>query len=672
MAVMRCGLLILALLSCSFAQGSHGSPSAPKAPNIILITLDTTRADRMGFLGSKRGLTPNLDALAKDSAVFTRAYAHVPLTPPSHASILTGTYPQFNKVSEMQSPLAADLPYAPQILQAHGYHTAAFLGSIVLDATGPFAPGFNRGFQTYDAGFHNAGAGEDPYHSIRRRGEEVVAHAQAWLTKHSGGPFFVWVHLYDAHDPYEPPEPYRSRYATEPYDGAVAYEDAAVGKLLRQLRSGGLYDGSVIAVMADHGESLGAHGEDTHGIFLYDETIQVPLLIKLPHSLYGRKKIEDRAELVDVLPTLLEEAHIAVPKEVQGDSLLPLMKAGGPGNNAAAIGSERTAYAESDYSRTEYGWSPVRSLRSGKYLYIQSPRRELYIETVDPKADHNLAGSSAAVADTLEGQLEAFRKRTSSNREVSRITLDSSAQEALNALGYMTSGADVSKDTGPDQGADPKDKIEIANMVHRAKVLQDQHSDESITLLEQVIAKEPNLWVHPLLGDWLMRKHDYPQAVSVLRRAVEMRPDSEGAHFLLGKSLMGMKDYAAAIPELEVVIAKAPNMVNAHSLLQMAYARLNRLEEAIRECNAVLRYAPNDYESYMMLGYALPRTGDVQGGIAALKKAASLQPSLSAPHLLLGNLYERLGQTADAVREHDEARRLDQNAKSAGARTRAQ
>ena len=661
MAVFRCGLLILAITSYSLAQAPHRSvPGPPKAPNILLITLDTTRADRMGFLGSMLGLTPNLDTLARNSVVFTRAYAHVPLTPPSHASILTGTYPQFNKVNEMQSALPADVPYAPEILQGHGYHTAAFLGSIVLDATGPFAPGFSRGFETYDAGFHNAGAGEDPYHSIRRRGEEVVAHALAWLTKHPSGPFFVWVHLYDAHDPYDPPDPFKSRYGTEPYNGAIAYEDAAVGKLLRQLKSRGLYDSTMIAVMADHGESLGAHGEDTHGIFLYDETIRVPLLIKLPRAVHGGTKITDRVELVDVLPTLLEEGRIAIPKEVQGASLLSLIKAGSKSN--AALGeTDRAAYAESDYSRTEYGWSAVRALRSGKYLYIQSPRRELYNERADPKSDDNLAASSVAVADTLESQLEAFRQKTSSNRESAKVALDPSAQEALNALGYMTSGTDVSKNAGPDQGADPKDKIEIANMVHRAKVLQDQHSDESIALLEQVIAKEPNLWVHPLLGDWLMRKNDFQKAVPILRRAVEMRPDSEGAHFLLGKGLMGMKDYAAAIPELEIVVAKAPNMISARSLLQMAYARMNRLEEAIRECKAVLSYAPNDYESHMMLGYALPRTGDVEGGIAALKKAATLQPKASAPHLLLGNLYERLGQTADAEREHGEAKRLQAN-----------
>ena len=651
----------IALVSLLFLLPLPGLAAGATRPNIVLITLDSVRADRVGFLGAKRP-TPTLDAMAKQAIVFERAYAQAPLTVVSHGSILTGTYPQFNKVNEMQSALAADLPYAPDILQAHGYHTAAFLGSIVLDATGAFAPGFNRGFQTYDAGFHNAGAGEDPYRSIRRRGEEVVAHALAWLAKHPNGPFFVWVHLYDAHDPYDPPEPFKSRYATEPYDGAIAYEDAAVGKLLRQLKSRGLYDNTIIAVMADHGESLGAHGEDTHGIFLYDETIRVPLLIKPPRAVNGGRKIADRVELVDVLPTLLEEARMAIPKEVQGESLLSLMKAGA--KTATMSETERTAYAESDYSRTEYGWSAVRALRSGKYLYIQSPHRELYNETADPKADHNLAASSVAVADTLENQLEGFRQKTSSNRVSAKAALDPSAQEALNALGYMTSGTDVSKNAGPDQGADPKDKIEIANMVHRAKVLQDEHSDESIALLEQVIAKEPNLWVHPLLGDWLMRKNDFQKAVPVLRRAVEMRPDSEGARFLLGKGLMGMKDYAAAIPELEIVVAKAPNMISAHSLLQMAYARLNRLEEAIRECKTVLSYAPNDYESYMMLGYALPRTGDVEGGVSALKKAATLQPRASAPHLLLGNLYERLGQSADAAREHEEAKRLGADARS--------
>src|SRR5208282_5656187 len=293
-------------------------PPKPQLPNVILITLDTTRADRMGFLGSKRGLTPYLDALARESVVFTRAYAQVPLTTASHATILTGTYPQFHQVNDFGVPLAQDLPYAPYIFRGNGYHTAAFVGSLVLDPETRSAPGFERGFDTYDAGFHLRHLGADRYHTIERRGGEVVAHALAWLTAHQKGPFFVWVHLYDPHDPYDPPEPFKTRYVSTPYNGEIAYVDSVVGKLLTELRALGLYDGALIAVMADHGEALGEHGETTHGIFLYDETIQVPLLFKLPGGRSAGTRIDSRAGLVDVLPTILQAVGIAVPPEVQG------------------------------------------------------------------------------------------------------------------------------------------------------------------------------------------------------------------------------------------------------------------------------------------------------------------------------------------------------------------
>src|SRR5882757_9515708 len=231
MFLMRCLLCVL----CLMGAGTAGTSKLPP-PNVILITLDTMRADRMGFLGSQRGLTPSLDALARQSVVFTRAYSQVPLTTASHATILTGTYPQFHQVNDFGVPLAADIPFAPDILRARGYHTAAFIGSLVLDPTSRSAPGFDRGFDTFDAGFHRRHPGENRYQAIERRGGEVVAHALGWLSQHPRGPFFLWVHLYDAHDPYDPPEPYKSRYAASPYDGEIAYADSAVGKLLNQLR----------------------------------------------------------------------------------------------------------------------------------------------------------------------------------------------------------------------------------------------------------------------------------------------------------------------------------------------------------------------------------------------------------------------------------------------------
>ena len=664
MSVIRWLLFVVALTTGALAAAPKAPSSNLKSPNIVLITLDTTRADRMGFLGSKRGLTPNLDALAQQWAVFTRAYAQVPLTTASHATVLTGTYPEYHQVNTFGAPLAMDLPYAPEILRTHGYRTAAFVGSIILDPNPPYAPGFDRGFETYDAGFHNEGPGEDRYRTVQRRGDEVVAHALAWLNKHPKGPFFMWVHLYDAHDPYDPPEPYKTRYASAPYDGAIAYEDAVVGKLIRQLKLRGLYDGAIVAVTADHGESLGAHGENTHGIFLYDETIQVPLLIKLPHASAGGKRIENRVELVDILPTLLQEARIEIPKEVQGESLLELMKAGAAeGNQTMESWRDRTAYAQSEYPRTEFGWSAERSLRTGKYLYIQAPRRELYDQSADPKADNNLASCSAAVVDTLATQLEAFRQKTTSQRDAPKAALDPAAQEKLGALGYMASGRGVSKGSAADQGADPKDKIEIANMIHRAEVLQqDMRSDESIALLEQLIAKEPGLSLYAKLGDWLMRKQDYQKAVPVLRKAVQMDPDSPGTLFQLAKSLMAIEDFNAAIPELENLVAKVPNLLNAHSFLELAYARTNRLSEAIKECQTVLQYDPQDYGSYLILGQSLARAGKPEEGIATLKKAASLQPGVPLAHVWLAEVYDQWGQKADAARERAAAKRLGSKA----------
>src|SRR5438477_12123117 len=227
--------------------------SAPP-PNIILITLDTTRADRMGFLGSPLGLTPNLDAFAKQSVVFTRAYSHVPLTTASHATILTGTYPQFNHVNDFGSPLAVGLPYLPDILHQQGYRTAAFVGSLVLDPVGGTAPGFDRGFDLYDAGFHFMQLSENRYGATERRAEDVIAHTLSWLKKRpADAPFFLWVHLYDPHSPYEPPEPYKTRLS-DAYDGEIAYADAMLGQLCAVRRTEGLDEGSLIAVMSDHGE----------------------------------------------------------------------------------------------------------------------------------------------------------------------------------------------------------------------------------------------------------------------------------------------------------------------------------------------------------------------------------------------------------------------------------
>jgi arylsulfatase A-like enzyme/Flp pilus assembly protein TadD len=651
MSLIRCLLCVLCLVASAMAAAPQ--PPKPQPPNVILITLDTTRADRMGFLGSERGLTPNLDTLASQSVVFTRAYSQVPLTTASHATILTGTYPQFHQVNDFGVPLAQDLPYAPYIFRGSGYHTAAFVGSLILDPEARSAPGFERGFDTYDAGFHRRRTGEDRYQSIERRGAEVVAHALAWLNVHQKGPFFIWVHLYDPHDPYDPPEPYKARYASAPYDGEIAYVDSVVGKLLSQLRVLGLYDDALIAVMADHGEALGEHGETTHGIFLYDETIRVPLLFKLPRERSAGTRIDSRAGLVDVLPTILQAAGIDVPQEVQGESLLSMLK--------PAESHDRPAYAESDYPHRTFGWSSLRSLRTGKYLFVEAPRQELYDQSADPKAEHNLSATAVAVTNTLASQIDAFRQRTSSAKEAPKVSMDPELQERLNALGYVGSDSSNSTMLGiKDTGADPKDRVGVVNLLHRAEMFgEEMRFQEAAPLLEQVIAMEPDLPIAYLqLGTALSSMKDYEKAVPVLRKAVEMRPDLTVPRYQLGSALFETGDFAAAAVQFETAIARSPNWAEAHFSLATAYARADRLTDAIQEYERVIALRPNHYGAHLLLGRALALSGNPAAAVPNLIKAADVQPTSAEPHLFLADAYVQLGQQTDAERERAEAKRL--------------
>jgi arylsulfatase A-like enzyme/cytochrome c-type biogenesis protein CcmH/NrfG len=659
-------LSLIRQLVCVVGLTAAALASSDAPPNIILITADTTRADRMGFLGSTLGLTPNLDTLALESVVFTHAYSQAPFTAPSHATILTGTYPQFHGVDDFQVPLSKDLPFAPAILKAHGYHTAAFVGSIVLDPSQGLGVGLNRGFDTYDAGYHMALPGEDHYSSTGRRGAVVVEHALAWLSEHPEGPFFIWVHVYDAHFPYDPPEPFLSRYQSAPYDGGIAYVDSVLGKLLSQLRARGLYENSVIAVMADHGESLGDHGEQFHGFFLYDDTIHVPLLLKLPGERFRAKRIENHIGLVDVLPTILQTVGIPVPEQVQGESLLDMMKPNLPpaasAGAAPASSPERPLYAETDYGLRAYGWSSERSWRTGKYLFIEAPRRELYDLGADPKAEHNLAAASKAVADTLQGQLDQFRQKTRSSREAIMSFNDPEAQEKLAALGYMPATFSA-KAASMGLGADPKDKIEIGNMMARANfLLEVSRFDEAIALLQQVIAKEPNIPIaYAKLGTAEAGLGNIPEAVKAKRKASELVPNSADLHYELGSILMRAHDYDAAVQELEGIEAKMPGSWKTHILLEMAYSRTNRLPEAIRECETVLAVLPEQYGTNLILGRVLLRSGDAEAALPRLMKAASLRPQSPDPHTSLADAYTKLGRKDDAERERDVGHRLAEN-----------
>jgi choline-sulfatase len=643
-----CGVFCVLLLAV-FSVPSVAAPS-----NVVLITLDTTRADRMGFLGSRRGLTPNLDVLAYQGVVFTHAYSQVPLTGPSHATILTGTYPQFNHLQDMGSPLTKDLPYLPDILQHAGYHTAAFVGSQILDPKSAAAPGFDRGFEVYDAGFHSRAPGEDRYRSVERRAEVVVAHAIAWLSQGERAPFFLWVHLYDPHDPYDPPAPFNVKYHAEPYDGEIAYADFAVGKLLAALHARGLYDSTVIVVAADHGEAFGEHGEKTHGLFLYDETIHVPLVVKFAGGNPAARRVETRVGLVDLAPTILQAVGVKVPASMQGASLTELVRSDSKGEIV-----DRAAYAETDYPFRAFGWSPLQAWRAGKYLYVSAPQRELYDQMADPGALRNLASNSTAVADTMASQLETFHSKTSSATSVpAGITPDQAEQ--LQALGYITS--EFRKPDGSEMptGPDPKGKVQIANLLHQGLLdMDDERYKDAITQLQEVLKDEPNVALANLeLGRAWNGLGNYSAALPWLRKAIELSPESGRAHYELGVALAETGDWAGAAPQLEVAVAHAPDSEDMQFYLGMTYDELGRQSEAATALRHALQIDPNHYRANLLLGRVLGMQNRPNEALPYLQRAVKLQPKSPDAHKFLGNVYIELGQEENAHREQMEANRL--------------
>ena len=495
--------------------------AAPK-PNIILITLDSARADRMGFLGARSGLTPALDGIANQGMVFTQAYAQAPGTVVSTATVLTGAYPQAHHASELAVPLPSALPYLPRLLQASGYSTAAFVGSIELDPrNGPFQD-YDRGFDVYDAGFHLAQRSESRFQSVARNSDLVVARASKFLAGSQKRPFFLWVHLQET----------GASYGAS-FDRGVAAADAAVLKLLTFLKSQSLYDDALIVIASSHGESLGAHGEDSHGVFLYDETIHVPLVVKLPKNQFAGKQVKNRARLLDIAPTVLTQAGIAVPAQMQGQSLLRVAQ--------ASSQADQPAYARSELPQQGFGCSILESWRAGKYLYIRAPVPELYDLSADPSATHNLALSAKATLETMASQLQALDSHLGNELGNSAgSSLSSSEMQKLASLGYVglqRGGAGVNASA---VGSDPKEMILAINKTLGAlHDLNDGKPEKALPVLRQVIAAQPNSYLAQYgTGEALIQQQQYADAIGFLHKAIELQPDSGSAHYAMGLCLM--------------------------------------------------------------------------------------------------------------------------------------
>jgi len=416
----------------------------------------------------------------------------------------------------------------------------------------------------------------------------------------------------------------------------------------------------MIAVMADHGEAFGEHGEKHHGIFLYDETIHVPLLIKLPRQ-HSAKKVATRVGLVDVAPTILQAATLAIPPAMQGESLLNLIKSKPTGATDEAADSNlvRSIYAESGYGHLSFGWSKLQAWRTGKYLYVEAPERELYDQSADASAAHNLARDSKAIVDTASAQVAEFYRKTKGEApEKNRLSLDQS--ESLHALGYIGSDSGTSSNPENQGGADPKQKIAIANLLYEALVkTENEQFWEAVPILEQVLQQEPNTPIASLqLGRAYMALKQYQKAVAPLANLVEKKPDDAFARYELGCALVKTGRWEEAAPHFEAAVSQMTSSAMMHFYMALVYQRTSRVPSAAKEFQSALHVEPNHFPANLLLGRLLVEQQRAAEALPYLRKAAKLRPDSIDAHGFLSNAYRELGQEANARRELSEAERI--------------
>ena len=616
--------IALAVASAA-CRGSAGRPAA--RPNILLVTIDTLRADHLGSYGYAAAETPALDALARRGVRFSRAMTVTPLTLPAHASLLTGTFPGAHGIRDNGgAALAEDQTTLAEALRGRGYRTGGFIAAFVLDHRWGLNQGFDRYSDPFDLANYTPDVGLD---AVQRRGGEVVDEALAWMNEETTRPFFAWVHLYEPHAPYDAPERIRARFPSTvigAYDAEVAAADEQVGRLVNALSRGGRLDRTIVAVLGDHGEALGEHQEQEHGFFLYDATVRIPLILAGPGM--AAREVLEQVRIVDVMPTLLELAGADVPASVQGQSLAHLAR----GNGQSLV-----ALSETWYPREHFGWSELAAIHDGRYTLIAAPRRELYDTRTDPGELHNLADTEPGRADALERALRDLVGKTSARKPAAPgRPVDAQTAERLRALGYVSGR--VTRSSGDGQVlADPKDKIGVYNLLKRAGDASVQgRLDEAIVTVRKAIGSDPAIVeAYTLLGGFLRKAKRDAEAVEAFQRALTLDPHSAKSAWHLGEIWMARREYAKAVGVLEPAVADAVDRP----------VFLTKLAEC-----------------YLYLAKARLDGGDLAAAEAAARKGLSLQPDARiAPlgHYVLADVYNRLGRLQDSAREAATGRRLE-------------
>lgn len=504
---------------------------------VILISIDTLRADHLSAYGYQRIHTPNIDSFAERGAVFPKIDAQIPLTLPSHTSLFTSTYPFQNRIEENAEPVPHGAVTLAAVLKGQGYKTAAFISCVFLEKE----MGLDQGFDVYDSPFHFAALsplsgsmflGDTRPARERRDGALVIRAATQWLTANRGQPVFAFVHLFDLHKPYE-------RGA---YDREILYVDQLLGAFKRSLVQQGLWDRSLVVLLSDHGEGLGEHGEDSHGYFIYESTLHVPLLIHWPE---GIQATQAPGGLIDVAPTILDLLHIAQPASFQGRSLRS---------------GARDVFAESRHAYDSFGWAPLRSLRSGNYKYIEAPHPELYDLAHDPGELNNIVRLKPAEAQSLRARLQKLPVGPASPAPVSERN-----REMLTSLGYLAPGPKSAASR-----ADPKDRLPEFHLYEKVQVALAEHRPkEAADLLERLVRKDPgNTLARRDLGDAYMTLHNYTAARDCFQKVLGSAPTDYVSNYELGLAEEHLGQLAQALDHIQTACRIAPEAAQCQRKLE--------------------------------------------------------------------------------------------------------
>jgi choline-sulfatase len=617
----------------------------PTPPSVLLITIDTLRADHVGSYGYAAAQTPALDALARRGLRFERATTVAPLTLPAHSSLMTGTFPAFHGVRDNGGfYLGDDQVTLAKVLRARNYRTGGFISAFVLDHRWGIAQGFDRYYDDFDLAKYRVDIGLD---AVQRPGSEVVSKAIEWIDQDRARPFLAWVHLYEPHAPYDPPEPIRARFPPTmigAYDGEIATADIQVGRLIEHLTAAGRLENTLVVVLGDHGESLGEHGEEQHAFFIYDADIRIPLIVAGPGA--PARVVTDTVRIVDVMPTILQLLLIDVPTTVQGRSLLPLIR-GEP--------LDLVALSETWYPRHHYGWSELTSIRDSRYHLIAAPRRELYDLQSDPRELHDIAAANPARADALERALRTFLAQTTATRTpAAPRPVEPEVEERLRSLGYV--GSSISPHVLDDRPrGDPKDKIALYNLLKQAGLDSvEGRLDEGIRKVRQALDQDPEIVeAHIMLGNMNTKAKRDDQAVAAFQRALALDPDNQNAAFSLALAYKTAGRSDAAEAGFERVVALNPRDAKARFQLAdiwMTHGDFTRAQEALERAVADNIERPAFQAKLGECYIALKRYDDAERVLLAALKD---KPDAPMAHYDLGLIWEARGEPQHAITEYE-------------------